>query len=416
MRCEVIAVGTELLLGQIVDTNSSYIGGQLASSGIDCMVQTKVGDNHDRMADALRGALARADAVIMCGGLGPTQDDITREVIADVLGVELETRDDLTERISAMFGTHGRSMPKNNLRQAMVPAGGKPIPVQPGTAPGLCCTRGDGKVVYAVPGVPWEMKAMIDEFVIGDLRNRAGLSSVITSRVIGTWGQSESGLAELLADEIVRLDSDGGATLAFLASGMDGLKIRVTAKAESADAAERIVNDEVDRVRSIIGDDLIFGYDDDTIESVVLDLCRSQGLRLGIAESLTGGLIGQRLTAVPGASEVVAGSIVSYSDQAKQNILGLEAGCDAISDAAVRSMAEGAASVLRADCAVAVTGVAGPAPVGDHQPGTVFMATIVDGATESFNVNWPFDRQRIREFTTITVLNQLRRRLAGRAT
>lgn len=413
MNCEVIAIGTELLLGQIVDTNSSYIGEQLALAGIDSHFQTKVGDNAARMKAAIEQALERSDAVICCGGLGPTQDDITRNVIADVMGVELETRDELVERISAMFNQRGRTMPQNNLLQAQVPVGGEPIPVQPGTAPGLACPVGADKVIYAVPGVPWEMKRMIDEFVLPDLRDRAGITSVIASRVLRTWGHSESGLAELLADEIERLDASGEATIAFLASGIEGLKVRITAKADTEAAATAALDAEATRVRAVIGDRLIFAEDDDNMEAVVLNMCRAQGLTLAVAESLTGGLIGQRVTAHPGASDVFAGSIVTYADHVKSDLLGL-VDEPAISDAGARAMVEGVVRALGADVGVAVTGVAGPAAAGGYKPGTVFMATHVDGVTESTMVEWPFDRVRTREFTCITVLNQLRLRLLAR--
>ncbi|MEM7095901.1 MAG: competence/damage-inducible protein A [Actinomycetota bacterium] len=415
MRCEVIAVGTELLLGQIVDTNSSYIGEQLAVAGIDSHFQTKVGDNADRMRSSIELALSRSDAVILCGGLGPTQDDITRNVIADVMGVELELRDELVERIQAMFGSRGRAMPKNNLLQAHIPVGGEAIPVMPGTAPGLVCPFGDDQVIYAVPGVPWEMRKMIDEFVLPDLRKRAGITSVIRSRVLRTWGQSESGLAELLADEIVRLDSTGEATIAFLASGIEGLKVRVTAKAETEAAVLEVLDAEEARVRSIIGDDIVFGLDDATMETVVVDLCRAQGLSLGTAESLTGGLIGQRITSNAGVSDVFRGSIVSYATEVKHDVLGV-GDFPAVSEESARAMAEGAARVLKADATVGVTGVAGPEPADGHDVGTVFMATHLDGVTEVLQVSWPFDRRRIREFTTITVLNQLRKRLLARGT
>lgn len=413
MKCEVIAVGTELLLGQIVDTNSSYIGEQLALAGIDSHFQTKVGDNADRMKDSITLALSRSDAVILCGGLGPTQDDITRNVIAEVMGVELETRQELVDKISAMFSQRGRTMPQNNLLQAMIPVGGEPIPIQPGTAPGLCCPVGD-KVIYAVPGVPWEMTQMIDGFVLPDLRDRAGITSVIASRVLRTWGMSESGLAETLHDEIERLDETGEATIAFLASGIEGLKVRITAKASSQAEVDAKLADEEARVRAIIGDETIFGTDDDTMETVVVDLCRAQGLKFAVAESLTGGLIGQRITSHPGVSDVFQGSIVSYADSVKNDVLGLD-GAPAISEEGAIAMAEGAARVLGADCSVAVTGVAGPAEAGGYKVGTVFMATHVDGVTEVLMVEWPFDRKRTREFTTITVLNQLRKRLLARS-
>ena len=224
MKCEVVAIGTELLLGQIVDTNSSWIGEQLAMVGIDSHHQTKVGDNHERMVAVLRQALERSDAVICCGGLGPTQDDITRGAIAEVMGVPLERDEAIVARIRERFGGRGRPMPDNNLLQADVPQGAAINPVMPGTAPGLMCPLGgeyEGKVIYAVPGVPWEMKEMMTEGILPDLRSRAGFTGVIRSRTLRTWGQSESGLAEQLDAEIRRLDDAGTATIAFLASGWE---------------------------------------------------------------------------------------------------------------------------------------------------------------------------------------------------
>src|SRR3954447_16439725 len=216
MRCEIVAVGTELLLGQIVDTNSSWIGEQLALSGIDSLFQTKVGDNHARIVAALRIALSRSDAVIVCGGLGPTQDDITRDALAKVMGVELELDDEVAARVEAMFSSRGRRMPANNFRQAEVPVGATAIAdPQPGTAPGLVCPIGD-KVLYAVPGVPYEMKAIVEKAIVPDLRRRSGETSVIASRVLRTWGESESGLAERLAPRIEALDATGSSTIAFL--------------------------------------------------------------------------------------------------------------------------------------------------------------------------------------------------------
>lgn len=405
--CEVVAVGTELLLGQIVDTNSSWIGEQLAIAGIDSHFQTKVGDNPERIQSVLRQALDRSDAVIVCGGLGPTQDDLTRDMIAEVMGVELELDDELVARIEKMFG--GRKMPMNNLRQAEVPVGAEPLPVMPGTAPGLRAPVGD-KVIYAVPGVPWEMKQMVSEAILPDIKDRAGITAVIRSKTLRTWGESESGLAERLHDEIERLDRDGGCTIAFLASGIEGLKVRITAKADTEDDVDALLADEADRVRSILGDELIFSDDDQSMEAVVLDLCRRRGAKLGIAESLTGGLIGSRLTNVAGASDVFRGSIVSYASEVKFDVLGVPEG-PVVSEEAVVSMVEGALRVLGADVGLAVTGVAGPDPQDGQEVGRVWMATSVDGVVEATTVKWPFDRDRIRQFTTISILNALRLRL-----
>ena len=412
MNCEVIAVGTELLLGQIVDTNSSWIGEQLALAGIDSHHQVKVGDNFERMQAVLNQALERSDSVIMCGGLGPTQDDITRDVIAAALGVELVRRDDIVERISRVFGGRGRAMPENNLRQADVPDGAEVLPVMPGTAPGFKVETG-GKAVYAVPGVPWEMQQMVGECVLPDLKQRAGITAVIKSRTLRTWGDSESGLAEKLHEEIERLDETGECTIAFLASGMEGLKVRLTAKAPSEAEVDEILANEDQIVRGIIGD-IVFGVDDETMESAVLDALRQRGWTLALAESLTGGLIGSRLTAVPGASDVFRGGLVSYASDVKFDLLDVPEG-PVVSEKAVTAMVQGAAKLLGADCAIAVTGVAGPDPLDGEDPGTVWMATLVNGEVEATKVKFPFDRERTRQFTTVSILNNLRMRvLAGK--
>ena len=408
MNCEVIAVGTELLLGQIVDTNSSWIGEQLALAGIDSHHQVKVGDNFERMRACLAHTLERSDSVIMCGGLGPTQDDITRDVIAAALGVELVRRDDLIDKISAIFGGRGRPMPENNLRQADVPDGAEVLPVMPGTAPGFMIEAGD-KVVYAVPGVPWEMQQMVGECVLPDLKRRAGITAVIKSRTLRTWGDSESGLAEKLHGEIERLDQTGGCTIAFLASGMEGLKVRLTAKASNEDAVDEMLAAEEEIVRGIIGD-IVFGVDDETMESAVLEALRHRGWTLALAESLTGGLIGARLTTIPGASDVFRGGLVSYASDVKFDLLDVPEG-PVVSEEAVTAMAHGAARLLGADCAIAVTGVAGPDPLDGEDPGTVWMATLVAGEVEATRVKFPFDRERTRQFTTVSILNNLRMRV-----
>ncbi|NIP46203.1 MAG: competence/damage-inducible protein A [Gammaproteobacteria bacterium] len=410
MRCEVIAVGTELLLGQIVDTNSAWMGEQLALAGIDSHYQTKVGDNLERIVSCIRLALERSDAVIMCGGLGPTQDDITREAIAEVMGVGLIRRPEIGERIRAMFAARGREMPDNNLRQADVPEGATVMAEMPGTAPGLICPIGD-KVVYAVPGVPYEMHEMLTGTVLPDLQRRAGVAAVIKSRVLRTWGQSESGLAEMLGERIVELDGAGNPTLAFQASGIEGIKVRITAKAADADKAEAMLAEEEVRVRSVLGD-LVFGVDDDTMESVVLDMLRQRGLSLGVAESLTGGLMGARFTSVPGASDVFRGGVVCYASDVKFSLLGVPPG-PVVSAQAAQAMAEGARRVLGADVALATTGVAGPTEQEGQPVGTVFLGLAMSDASEAQQVQLPGDRQRVRQYAVISAVNLLRRRLLG---
>ncbi|HEY1738879.1 MAG TPA: competence/damage-inducible protein A [Acidimicrobiia bacterium] len=409
MRCEVLAIGTELLLGQIVDTNSAWIGERLAEHGIDSYEHRVVGDNLPRMVAAMRELLARSDALIVCGGLGPTQDDVTREAIAEVMGVPLERRNELAEQIATMFKMRLRDMPQNNLRQADVPKGGDAIPNPIGTAPGV---RGetDGKVIYAVPGVPYEMQKMIDEQVLPDLLRRSGETSVIVSRVLKTWGTSESALAEMVAHRVDALEESGNPTIAFLARGIEGLVVRVTAKGATAAEASALAAAEEVELRAVLGD-LIFGVDDETMEFAVLDRLRGRGWTLGIAESLTGGLISSRIVNVPGASDVFKGAVVSYATDVKRDVLDVTAP-SVVSEAAAKEMAEGVRRLLQCDVALAVTGVAGPTEQDGVAVGTVCFAMALPGVpTEAVTTRLPGDRDRIRQFGTISLLNMLRLRL-----
>jgi nicotinamide-nucleotide amidase len=412
VRCEIVTIGTELLLGQIIDTNAAWMGEQLALAGIDIHFETTVGDNLDRIVSALQLALDRSDAVLASGGLGPTQDDITRDAIARVMGVELELDDAVAARIEQMFRSRDRRMPMNNLRQAEVPVGGTAIAdPQPGTAPGLICPVGD-KVIYAVPGVPYEMREIVTRAILPDLRRRSGETAAIVSRVLRTWGESESGLAERLASRIELLDKTGNPTLAFLASGIEGLKVRITAKAADEAAALDMIRDEEDELRVLLGP-LVFGIDDETMEHAVATLLTAQSLTLGCAESLTGGLMAARITDVAGASRFFKGSLVSYASEVKFDVLDVPNG-PVVSAEAVEAMALGAQRVLGADVGLAVTGVAGPEEQDGQPVGTVFIGLAMDGGVESRQLLLPGDRRRIREFTSISALDWLRQRLLAR--
>jgi nicotinamide-nucleotide amidase len=404
-----VAVGTELLLGQIVDTNSSWIGETLAASGIDSLLQVKVGDNLARMTTVLQRTLADADAVIVCGGLGPTHDDITREAIAAVMGTTLEHDESIAAVIRHMFESRGRRMADNNLRQAQVPVGATVIPQTRGTAPGLICPVGD-KVIYAVPGVPHEMKDMVERAILPDLLTRSGEPSVIVSRTLRTWGDSESGLNERLDGVIARLDEVGNPTLAFLASGWEGLKVRLTAKAATHDGAVALLDQWDTEVRATI-DDVVFGVDDDTMESVVLEILRDRGLTLGLAESVTGGLVAGRLTGVAGASDVFRGAVVSYASEVKFDVLGVPEG-PVVSETAAAAMAVGARRVLGADVALSLTGVAGPAEQDGMPVGTLCVGIVIgDAEPVTRTLRLPGQRDQMRQMSVISALDLLRRTL-----
>jgi nicotinamide-nucleotide amidase len=414
MRCDVLAVGTELLLGQIVDTNSAWLGEQLAASGIDSLLQVKVGDNVARIEAQLRQMLEHADALIVCGGLGPTHDDLTREAIAAVMGVGLRHDDAVADVIRRMFERRGRRMAENNLRQAQVPDGATIIPQTRGTAPGLTCpltVGGAEKVLFAVPGVPHEMQEMFERAILPELLRRSGDPSVIVSRVLRTWGESESGLNERLDAVIAELDEPGGPTLAFLASGWEGLKVRLTAKAANRHAAAGQLDELERRVRSEIGE-LVFGLDDETMESVVLDEMRRRGLTLGLAESVTGGLLSARLTGIAGASDVLRGSIVSYASEVKYELLGVGDG-PVVNEHAALEMAQGARRVLGSDIGLALTGVAGPTEQEAMPVGTLCIGIVDAEGSTSTTLRLPGEREQMRQFSVISSLDLLRRRIVA---
>ena len=409
MRCDVVAIGTELLLGQIVDTNSAWLGEQLSAAGIDSCLQVKVGDNLERMVKAIRTTLADADAVIICGGLGPTHDDITREAIAEIMGVALEFDDAVGMAISEMFAARNRRMPEINMRQAMVPKGAAIIEQRRGTAPGLICPVGD-KVIYAVPGVPYELYEMFERAILPDLLMRSGYASVISSRVLRTWGESESGLNERLFVVIEQLESVGNPTLAFLASGWEGIKVRLTAKSSTQAEVVAILDKWEGTVRDAIGD-IVFGIDSDTMESIVLQMLRERGLTLGLAESVTGGLVAGRLTGIEGASEVFRGGVVSYATEVKHSVLGVQSDMVVNEEAAIE-MAVGACKVLGASVGLALTGVAGPASQEGVKPGTLCVGVCLpDGTTASTTFALPAVRDQMRQLSVISALDFLRRHI-----
>ncbi len=416
-----MAIGTELLLGQIADTNSAWLGEQLAAHGLSSHFHQAVGDNHDRIVQALRIALERSDAVIVCGGLGPTHDDITRDAIADIMGVPLVRDEQVLARIASFFSQRGRAMSANNARQADVPVGASLIE-QVGTAPGLICPVGD-QVIYAVPGVPSEMAAMFTSGILADLRLRmaaAGEEGAIVSRVIRTWGASESGLAEVLQGRIEAVDAQLASdsiervTVAFLASGIEGIKCRLTARAATTERAEALLDAEELEVRAAIGEqfgDIIFGLDDQNMERVVAELLLGRGLSLGVAESLTGGMIASRLVDVEGASAWFRGGVVAYATDVKHTVLGVSEG-PVVSAQAASEMAEAACRVLGADVGLAITGVAGPTEQDGRAPGTVYVGVAMpDAPAVAHELRLPGARTQVRGYAVISALDLLRRAL-----
>lgn len=400
MRAEVVAIGTELLLGTVVDTNSSWIGEQLALAGIDNLYQVKVGDNFGRMEASIRTALERSDAVICCGGLGPTQDDITREVIAKVMGVELRRDAAIADEIRRRFEVRGRTMSANNLRQADIPVGASPIEQMPGTAPGLVCPVGD-KVIYAVPGVPREMREMMLGTVIPDLSRRSGQAAVIRSRTLRTWGLSESGIDEMLTERMAALDKLGNPTIAFNASGIEGIKVRVTAKCEDEPTALRILDAEEQIIREILTD-AVFGIDNQSMELVVLNMLEQRGWTIAAAEPVTGGILASRMSAIDQEFKVFRGAVVSGDliPQAGPELSGEERAADL------------AAKVAQLHGTTVGLAVIAPGADEPQPPGTVFLGLAVEGKPMGERVVLPGNRAMMREYAVINLLNALRKFLS----
>lgn len=406
MRVEIVSIGTELLLGDIVDTNSAWLGRELTSAGMDLCHQVTVGDNLTRIRQTLEQAIARADAVVVTGGLGPTPDDITREAIAEVMGVSLVRVPEIEELVASIFRSRHRNMPGSNMRQADVPVGAEWIEQRLGTAPGLICPVGD-RVIYALPGVPHEMEEMFTRAVLPDLRNRSGQTDVIVSRVIKTWGAGESTVADLIAERVERQDNP---TIAFLAGGGE-IKVRLTAKASSREEAMTLITEEEQAVTRLLGE-LAFGADGETLASALGTVAREGGLHLAVAESLTGGMVGSAIVDVPGASDWFLGSAVVYTNHAKAALLGIDpdllATHGAVSAECARAMAEGARRLFGADVAVACTGEAGPHPL-EAEVGQVYFAVSTSSDTRGIGIKLPGDRERVRLYSTSTLLDFARR-------
>ena len=396
MQCEIIAIGTELLLGQIQDTNSSWLGENLALVGIDNYYQTKIGDNEQRIIEAIRLALTRSDAIICCGGLGPTQDDITRESIAKATKTKLCLDEEVAKKIELMFSSRGRHMTPNNLKQAMIPEGGKAIDDQPGTAPGIILPV-KNKVIYAVPGVPYELKQIMRSTILPDLKKRSGSKTIIKSRTLRTWGHTESKLAELLETKIKQLDQTPNTTLAFLASGIEGLKLRITVKGKDEKQIIEKLNDEEREIRTIIGE-VVFGINEETIEERIAKNLQDKKLTLSIVEIATDGLASTRLGKVDQNGQYFKGSIVPKSNSSKEQLLSLNQTNQNNSENL--KLANAVRVFFGTDIGLAIT--------FSEEEGVNYLAISSNKIEIEEPMKLPGDGVRVSQFSVITALNLLR--------
>jgi nicotinamide-nucleotide amidase len=412
VRAELVGVGTELLLGQIANTNARWMGERLAEIGVDVLYHQVVGDNAGRIESVLRLAASRADVVLVTGGLGPTEDDITRDVIALILDVPMVRRSEIEKYLRDRFAGFGRGqMPENNLRQADVPEGVRYIMPALGTAPGLIAELPEGATIYAVPGVPGEMVEMMESTILPELRARVGAAALV-SRTLRCVGIGESRVAEILAD---LFEASSNPSIAYLASAGE-VKVRLTAKAATAEEAETMIAPLAAEVTERLGD-VVFTTRDETLEQTVLRRLQVAGLSLACAESLTGGSVGARLTSVPGASVSFVGSAVVYTAEAKHQILGVSRetldGPGVVSEACALEMAAGARRLYDADVALALTGAAGPEPHGGAEPGTVWLALEDDQGRHARGYVATGDRERVRRWAEQAALDLVRRHLEG---
>lgn len=401
-------MGTELLLGQIPNTNAQEISSALASIGVDVYFHSVVGDNPSRMKRAFSDALGRADAVIVTGGLGPTPDDITREVVSDLLGVPLERRADLERKIASIFEKLNRPMPDENLRQAEVPRGATVIEPE-GTAPGFYIKHERG-ILFALPGVPWEMRAMLEKSVLPTLRD-AGNGGATVSREVLVIGLGESHTHERIRDLV---EAQTQPTIAFRA-GAGRVRVRLTAKAGTEEDALARIDPVESEIRARLGDAAVEGGDD--LGSALGEVLRSKSLTVAVAESLTGGRIAAELTELEGASDFFLGGLVVYATEAKNRVAGVPedvlADEGAVSEETAALLARSAAQRFGADLGISATGVAGPAPQEGKPPGTVFVGASLDAETEVRKVRAYGDRSNIQALAVTGALD-LARRLALR--
>lgn len=411
MRAEVVGVGTEILLGQICNDNARWISERLAEIGVDVLFHQAVGDNRRRIAEALRLALSRADVLIVTGGLGPTQDDITREGVAEALGIGLRREPEIERFLRARFASFGRAMPVSNLQQADVPEGGRYFLPDRGTAPSLAVMGPGGKRVYAVAGVPAEMREMMTKWILPELRGVVG-DATIVSQTVKVTGVAESKVAEVLDD---LFNATTNPSVAYLASSGE-VKVRITAKAGSREAARALIEPVSLEVRRRLGAS-VFSTEDERLEEVVGGLLRERELTVACAESLTGGSLGVRLSEAAGASDYFRGSAVTYTAAAKIRVLGVRRetieGPGVVSEECAREMAEGALRIYASDVALALTGVAGPEAHDGKPPGTVCVALVAEGVEESRTFRAPGDRAMVRRWSEQAALDMLRRYLSG---
>lgn len=408
MKCEIIAVGTELLLGNIVNTNAQYLSQKLADLGIDVFYHVAVGDNLQRLSETINESLLRTDLIITSGGLGPTVDDLTKEGVSKALGIRLLPDEASIRKIEGLFKAMGRPMTENNIKQGYIPEGAEILENDNGTAPGVLIEK-DGKIIIMLPGPPKELYPMFEAKVLPYLKKK--VNSTIRSRMLRVIGVGESAAEDLLK-EIFK--SQTNPTIAPYAKEGE-VHLRITAKAETAEEADGLIDQMELTVREILGEN-IYGYDEETLEAVVLKLLQLKKLTISLAESCTGGLVANRLTDVPGASESLMCGVVSYSNASKINILGVKAETirdyGAVSIQTAEEMAVGVKNIAGTDIGVSITGIAGPDGGSKEKPvGLCYIGIAFGDKAVAHKLMFTGNRKRVKWNSGNKALDLLRREL-----
>lgn len=406
MTVEIICVGTEILLGNIVNTNAAYLAEKCAGLGLSCYYQSVVGDNEERLTETIKMAAERSDIILLSGGLGPTEDDLTKETAAKVMGRELVMDEHSRQRIEAYFVERGIKPTENNWKQAKVPKGAMVLENHNGTAPGIIIQEGDTHVIL-LPGPPQEMIPMFEESVMPYLEKLE--PGIIYSRTVKICGIPESEAEMMVKDLIDRQDNPTIATYAKTGE----VHIRVTAKAEDTHAAKKLIKPVVKELKARFGSNVYSTEEDITLERAIADLLLANKLTVSCAESCTGGMLSARLINVPGVSEVYKSGYVTYANKAKRKILGVKKSTlqkwGAVSTQTAEEMVKGAAAVSKADVAVAITGIAGPDGGTEEKPvGLVYIACNVKGKVTVKEYHFNGNRAKVREASTAAALILMR--------
>jgi nicotinamide-nucleotide amidase len=411
VKAEIVTIGDELLRGEIVDTNKSFLSDRLLGLDIETHYHTSVRDDAAEMTDAFRRAATRSDIALVSGGLGPTRDDLTAEVLAEAFDLELVLDEETLEGIRSFFRMAGRKMTENNASQAYFPKGAEILPNPIGTAPGFSIALG-GTRFFCMPGVPREMARMMEEQVLPRISASRRGGGAVRARLLRTFGMGESTLDSELKD----IATSGDVTLGFRTSFPDNY-LRPLARAATAEDAERALDRVCDAIRERLGP-LVYGEGDQSLDAVVGRLLTERGMTIAVAESCTGGLIAQRITDNAGASAYFVGGVVAYADSAKISLLGVSKAVleehGAVSDPVVRAMAEGVRERFGADIGIATTGISGPDGGTEAKPvGLVHVALAREDGTHAESFVFPLDRARHRQLTAQVALDWIRRALLG---